>query len=97
MKPTIKAKQQNTYHRDGTVSYWSVYTQCWERRPANSIPRDDLAAMNADERLRVESAKTGYSLAELRDIRADARANDTHDRRAYAEMTQAERDAHDNL
>ena len=39
-------------HRDGTVTYWSVYDQRWIKR-GESISRDDLAAMNREERERV--------------------------------------------
>ena len=39
-------------HRDGTVSYWSVYRQSFVSR-AVWISDDDLAAMNADDRARV--------------------------------------------
>ena len=39
-------------HRDGTVTYWSVYRQVWVRR-ASAIPADELAAMDYMERSRV--------------------------------------------
>lgn len=39
-------------HRDGTVSYWSVYRQSYVTRSA-WISDEDLAAMNADDRQRV--------------------------------------------
>ena len=43
---------KNTYHRDGTVTYWSVYQGHWVRR-ATSIPDQELAAMNKAEREKV--------------------------------------------
>lgn len=44
---------QTTYHRDGTVTYWSVYNQVWVKR-AQSVPAKELAAMSSDERERVQ-------------------------------------------
>lgn len=40
-------------HRDGTITYWSVYYQSWVKR-AKNIPDRELAAMNARERDRVK-------------------------------------------
>lgn len=42
MKPTV--------HRDGTVSFWSVYRQVWVRIPARDISALELAAMPAADR-----------------------------------------------
>lgn len=39
-------------HRDGTVTYWSVYRESWVRR-AFAVPDEELAAMNQQERARV--------------------------------------------
>lgn len=44
---------KNTYHRDGTVTYWSVYDQVWVRRAAR-VPDQELAAMSDDEREKVQ-------------------------------------------
>jgi hypothetical protein len=44
---------KNTYHRDGTVTYWAVFTQAWEVR-ANHVPVREMAAMNPHERKRIE-------------------------------------------
>lgn len=41
------------YHRDGTVTYWSVYRQVWIER-AVAVPADELAAMPAHARNRVQ-------------------------------------------
>jgi hypothetical protein len=48
-------------HRDGTVTYWSVYQQSWERRAA-SVPDRELAAMSEHERHLVQRhlARHGY-------------------------------------
>jgi hypothetical protein len=43
---------KTTYHRDGTVTYWSVFLQQWVKR-ANSVPDVELAAMSANERVKV--------------------------------------------
>ena len=40
-----------TLHRDGTVSYWSVYDQRWHR--SRAIPDRELAAMDPASRRRV--------------------------------------------
>jgi len=40
------------FHRDGTITYWSVYKQSWQHR-VSSIPNEELAAMNEKERSRV--------------------------------------------
>lgn len=51
--PTIKPEYANTIHRDGTVSYWSVFRQTWHRSTASSIPDNELAAMNDKERSKI--------------------------------------------
>ena len=95
--PTIKSEMQNTYHRDGTVSYWSVFARRWLRADAGRIDHQDLAAMSASEREKITCLATGQTPAELAEIRREAQADREHDRLSYAGMTQAERDAHDNL
>lgn len=40
------------FHRDGTVTYWSVYQQVWVKR-ASRVPDHELAAMSPKERERV--------------------------------------------
>ena len=37
------------YHRDGAVTYWSVYQQQWVKH-ATDVPDRELAAMSTDER-----------------------------------------------
>lgn len=46
---TLKPK----LHKDGTVTYWSVYAQIWERRVAH-VPDRELAAMETRDRERVQ-------------------------------------------
>lgn len=53
MSATIKAGYRTTYHKDGTVSYWNVYTQQWERCEAGEIDDRILASMNQQERDRI--------------------------------------------
>ena len=43
----------NRYHRDGTVTYWSVYEQQWRRAEASVISAETLATMTASERDRI--------------------------------------------
>ncbi len=47
------AKLNNTYHRDGTVTYWDVYTQTWRRTAADRISDRVLASMDEAERNRI--------------------------------------------
>ena len=54
-KPSRKAGRANTYHRDGTVSYWDVYAQQWDRQRVSQIPHHNLASMDAAERARITS------------------------------------------
>ena len=43
---------KNTYHSDGTVTYWSVYHQQWIRH-AMHVPDRELEAMSPRVRKRV--------------------------------------------
>jgi hypothetical protein len=40
-------------HRDGTVTFWNVYTQQWERLCAMDISDDTLATLPHEERERI--------------------------------------------
>jgi len=51
-----KPGQKPTFHRDGTVSYWSVYQQAWKRQNAALIPDRELAAMTPKQRTRAMKA-----------------------------------------
>ena len=53
MKISIKQGEQNTYHRDGTISHWDVYRQAWRRIPAADIEDRVLASMNTAERAKI--------------------------------------------
>ena len=41
------------YHRDGTVTFWSVYLQQWRRVAAERISDADLVTLSNAERLRI--------------------------------------------
>ena len=45
-------------HRDGTVTYWSVYNRYWVKR-AKNIPDREMAAMSSQERDRVKKHMGG--------------------------------------
>ena len=49
-RPTIKPARANTYHRDGTVSFWDIYRQQWRRLAAQDIGDRLLATMSKPER-----------------------------------------------
>lgn len=51
--PTIKPDFQPTKHRDGTVSYWSVYQQLWVRTMSSLVPDTELAAMGDGRRHKI--------------------------------------------
>ncbi len=42
---------RTTYHRDGTVTYWCVYTQTWQR--SGRLSDSTLATLSSQERGRV--------------------------------------------
>ena len=46
-------------HRDGSVTYWNVYTQCWVKRvPASDLMEDHriLATLSPEDRAMIEFA-----------------------------------------
>lgn len=47
MKPTFKPKQAITIHKDGSVSYFSIFRQVWDRTSAYNLTtrHDDYAAL----------------------------------------------------
>ena len=53
MKAKIRADGAPTIHRDGTVSYWSVYRQQWTREDRDRIEDRERAAMPEHERRRI--------------------------------------------
>ena len=54
-----------TYHRDGTITYWSVYAQMWRRRvEPESIPGEELAALGQRDRDRIRILRKGSAMPE---------------------------------
>jgi hypothetical protein len=51
------AKHKNdfssVFHRDGSVTFWNVYTQTWQRRDFDRIPDEILATLPWNERGRI--------------------------------------------
>lgn len=43
---------KSKFHNDGTVTYWSVYTQTWRRR-YDWITDEDLAALPGKDREKI--------------------------------------------
>ena len=60
MKPTIKANMGNTYHTDGTISYWSVINLMWKRKRGDLIPDSELITMSEAERRRIRQHCATY-------------------------------------
>jgi len=54
---TIKSLCQNTYHRDGTVSFWSIFSKQWLRISATNISDEVLTSMTPRERERIAKIK----------------------------------------
>jgi len=52
-KPTYKPDHQQTYHRDLTVSFFSILDTVWTRLRADLISDSELATMNDRERSRI--------------------------------------------
>lgn len=56
MKPTIKPNYATTYHKDGTVSYWDVHRQQWQRKPAAEISDAVQSTLTEGERTAISRA-----------------------------------------
>ncbi len=52
-KPTYKPEGKHTYHRDLTVSWFSILDTVWTRQRADLISDQELATMNDRERARI--------------------------------------------
>jgi len=52
---TIKSNLACTFHHDGTVSYWDIYKQQWDRMNAGSIRSSVLSSLNDNERVRINN------------------------------------------
>jgi hypothetical protein len=53
IRPTIKTDRSITLHRDGSISFWDVRLQQWQRRPAAMIRAYELETLSTDERAAV--------------------------------------------
>lgn len=53
------------YHRDGTVSYFSIYRQTWERKCF--MPAHELAALSPADRKRVSAHQRAALAAAKKD------------------------------
>jgi len=53
-----KQNQEITIHRDGTVSYFSIYLQTWQRIGAMALTdrHDDFAALTSADRAKINAA-----------------------------------------
>lgn len=47
------ALYKSKFHRDGTVTFWNVYEQRWNRQVAKRISADNLSSMSESDRKRV--------------------------------------------
>ena len=52
-KPTYKPNRKQTYHRDLTVSWFSILDTVWTRTRADMVSDAELATMNDRERSRI--------------------------------------------
>ncbi len=57
-KPTYKPNGQHTYHRDLTVSFFSIINSQWRRLRADLISDAHLSTMNDRERARIARMAT---------------------------------------
>lgn len=51
--PAWKAGGEPTFHRDYTVSFWSVPYQQWQRRTWNQVSDRELAAMPSHHEMHI--------------------------------------------
>jgi len=50
LRVVIKDQMEMTIHNDGTVSFWSVLRQSWERKPLGAVKNEDVATMPEQDR-----------------------------------------------
>ena len=68
-RPVIKTGGQSTFHADGTVSYWDVYRQQWQRVAAEFINDKILASLPAIDRERIMATRN-HSDSNTRSIKS---------------------------
>lgn len=66
---TDMTQRKMTIHKDGTVTYWSVCRQVWQRSDVHGISDEDLAAMSADDRKRIMRAREQHPLGDIEEGR----------------------------
>ncbi len=44
---------KTTFHQDGTISFWDVYSQCWCRLQHDALSDRILASLSPKERKRI--------------------------------------------
>jgi len=49
---TTQDPYKTKFHRDGSVTFWNVYEQRWNRTQASRISDENLASMSANDRKR---------------------------------------------
>ena len=52
---------RTTFHRDGSVTIWSVYRQQWERLDVSDLSDETLATLPPRERARIARMAAGDS------------------------------------
>lgn len=87
------ANKKFTCHRDGTVSFYNGFT--WER--SKTIPSHVWDGFTPEEATKANTAIHGLTAGEQKDLRRERAAELRADRQTYEQMSQVERDAHDNL
>lgn len=66
-EPKIKPDFRPTLHRDGTVSFWNVFSQSWERCHVSKIHPDEKLAMPKEVRFRLEVFLEKHGADEISD------------------------------
>jgi hypothetical protein len=89
----MKKLNKFTCHRDGSVTFYNGFT--WER--SRHIPSHVWGGFTPEQSIRANTAIHGLTPAEQKELRRECAAELAADRQTYAEMSQCERDAHDNL
>lgn len=57
MTPRIKQNLGITLHKDGSVSFWDVYRQQWQRTWISEMDHKIVASFSAEERSKIERRK----------------------------------------
>lgn len=89
----ITKRKKFTCHRDGTVTFYNGFT--WES--SAHIPPHVWGGFTPEERTRANTTIHGLTPHEQKELRRERTEELTYDRKAYDEMSQVERDAHDNI